>query len=73
MVFIFKNHGRTTEKASYFFYHVHLGVIELWALKKKKEIPASMVEMIWAKKKKKEKKLERNDVWVIYWKVEWIV
>lgn len=32
-----------------------------------------MVEMIWAKKKKKEKKLERNDVWVIYWKVEWIV
>lgn len=37
MVFISKNHGTTTEKASYFLNHVDLGVIELQALKKKKE------------------------------------
>lgn len=37
MVFISKNHGTTTEKASYFLNHVDLGVIELQALKKKKK------------------------------------
>lgn len=48
MVFISKNHGTTTEKASYFLNNVDLGVIELQALKKK----VSMAEMIWAKIKK---------------------
>lgn len=35
--FHFQNHGTTTEKASYFFNHVDLGVIELQALKKRKK------------------------------------
>lgn len=35
--FHFQNHGTTTEKASYFFNHVDLGVIELQALKNKKK------------------------------------
>lgn len=51
--FHFQNHGTTTEKASYFFSHVDLGVIELQALKKKNEKKTfPMVEMIWAKIKK---------------------
>lgn len=37
MVLFLKNHGTTTEKANYFLNHVDLSVIELQALKNKKQ------------------------------------
>lgn len=49
--FNFRNHGTTTEKASYFLNHVDLGVIELKSFKIYKKVP--VMEMIGQKLRRK--------------------